>query len=102
MKKFIVILVAIIGFGISAYAGQYDGKYCNEDGVELQLLSTGKFQIYRPGEGIRNGTYKVEQGSLTLDDGVQPIYASIYWHNGYAQYEVSITGLKSLRRGKCK
>ena len=102
MKKILVILVALIGISLSANASNSDyiGTYCNEDGVELQLFSTGKFQIYIPGEGIRNGSYKIERESLTLDDGREPIYATI--RVNVNDPNVSITGLKLLSKNRCK
>jgi hypothetical protein len=63
MKKYLMILVAIVCLGISAYAE--NGNFCSDDGDRLELYNDGAFQLSIGGKFFK-GTYKITSDNTII------------------------------------
>ena len=109
MKKFIVILVALIGFGLSTYA--QDGviwrgthKVCG-NGAELTLYSSGKMVFWSDGQSY-DGTYNINDGYLNLYENGKKIFSFKYGYvsssNTLNWVDVNVRGVSTrLTKGAC-
>ena len=112
MKKVLLILVFVMGLGISSFilpsSPFFMGTYCNEDSVQLSLHRTtnswnGNFQFYAPGSGMSSGKFEIKNGQdiiLTCTRNEQ-VFGKIV-SGGSSSASIRITGLKELRPNKCE
>jgi hypothetical protein len=78
MKKYILILVAVIGFAINANAIVWRGthKVCG-GGAELTLYQTGKMVFWYDGSKYE-GTYSIDDGYVNLFEDGRNIFSFKY------------------------
>ncbi|MDR2065742.1 MAG: hypothetical protein LBP85_08570 [Prevotellaceae bacterium] len=90
MKKFLIILVAFIGFGISTYADvalRGTHKVCANDGTELTLRNSGgssTFVFWFDGNKY-TGKYSLNDGYLNLYENGALIGLYKYSYNSKTQ-----------------
>ena len=109
MKKALLILIAVIGFGISVNAqvvfrgGPH--KVCSEDGTAELTLSGSSYIFWYDGQKIK-GQYNVVDGYLNLyEDGVEVFSFKYKFDNGTNTLwwvDVTINNMTTrLAKGRC-
>ena len=104
MKKYILILVAMVCFSLSANALVWRGthKVCGKNG-EMTLYSSGKAILWADGKSY-DATYSIDNGYLNLYENGERIFSFKYYFNNQTQQlqwvDVTLSG-ETERMTRC-
>jgi len=93
MKKYLMILLAVACFGLSANATVFRSKQsvCGKDGGQLIFKSDGSVEVWNNGVYAGEGTYTIEENIIIMsfENGKMRLSAN---HNGQTLNNVSFRG----------